>query len=195
MRIYPMKNLTIKNTLFATSMLAAGLAGTVAAYAATLDGTTGATSSGTLDIQLEIQNELKISNLTAIDMGLFTGSDMNATQPACVYFNRGDTASYQVTVDSTDVPGTFELENGGGTTIPYQLEWDDGVLVLTVLTAGTPLVGLDVNGNFSADNDCGGGGATDNTDIRASALATDIIAAGDNGTYQEEVSILVEPDF
>ena len=184
--------MTIKNTLFATSVIAAGFAGGFTAHAATADGVTGATSSGTLDIQLEIQNKLKISNLDLIDMGIFSGTDMNAQDTACAYFNQGATASYQITVDSTDVPGTFELENGGGITIPYTLQWDDGVLGLTTLTAGTPLVGLKANAVI--DNDCDTS-TNDNVVIRADALEADIVAAGANGIYTEEVSILMEPDF
>ena len=187
-------NKTIKNTLFATSVIAAGFAGVTAAVAATADGTTGPTSTGTLDISLKIDNKLKVSNLDAIDMGTFSGSDMTGADTLCVYFNQG--GAYQVTVDSNDVPGTFELDNAG-TTIPYTLEWDDGVAGLQALTAGTALTGLDIGGNDSstgADDDCVTVGA-DNATIQADAAAADILAAGTNATYTEEVSILVEPDL
>ena len=188
-------NKTLKNTLFATSVIAAGFAGVTAAVAATADGTTGPTSTGTLDISLKIDNKLKVSNLDAIDMGTFSGTAMTGTDDLCVYFNQG--GAYQVTVDSNDVPGTFELENAG-TTIPYTLQWDDGVAGLQALTAGTALTGLDVQGNDAttgADDDCGTVAGGDNATIQSDAAAVDILAAGTNATYTEEVSILVEPDL
>ena len=191
-----MKNLTMKNTLFATSMLVAGAAGVTTAYAATVDGSLGPTSTGTLDIQLEVQNEMLLSLLDTIDMGVFGGGDMSGTDDVCVYFNQAATADYQVTVDSTDTPGTFELENGGGTTIPYTLTWDDENAGAQALTAGTPLVALDDQANVTND-DCASAPVSDgsNATIASNVLAADIVAAGDNGIYQEEVSILVEPDF
>lgn len=181
---------TVRNTLFATSVLAAGIAGVTAAIAATVDGSTGPTSTGTMDISLIIDNKLKVSNLDAVALGTFSGADLTGNDTVCVHFNQ--TGFYQVTIDSNDSAGTFNLDNAG-TLIPYSITWDDGSLGAQAVTAGTPLAGQ-THGNSAADDDCATLTA-DNATIAFTAAAADINAAGVNGTYSEEISITVGPNL
>ena len=185
-------NKTIKNTLFATTFLAVGAAGVATSMAAT-QGTTGPTSSGDLVVSLIVDNKLKVSNLDDTALGTFAGADLSATETICVYFNQD--APYQITFDSNDTPGTFELSDGVNN-IPYSFTYDDGTNGATAVVAGTPLTGRDLannNATTGADDDCATI-AADNGTIDFTALATDI-TGNPNGTYSETLNITVAPSI
>ena len=185
-------NMTIKNTLFATTFLAVGAAGVVTSMAAT-DGTTGPTSTGNLVVSLVVDNKLKVSNLDDTDLGTFNGGPLSASEDICIYFNQ--TAPYQITFDSNDTPGTFELTDGVNN-IPYTITYDDGDGAQPVV-AGTPITGLDTQGNDAvsgADDDCATVTGGDNGTLAFSALAADI-TGNPNGTYSETLDIVVAPSI
>ena len=185
-------NKTIKNTLFATTFLAVGAAGVATSMAAT-QGTTGPTSSGDLIVSLVVDNKLKVSNLDDTALGTFAGADLSATETICVYYNQD--APYQITFDSNDTPGTFELSDGVNN-IPYSFTYDDGTNGATAVVAGTPLTGRDLANNNAAtgaDDDCATI-AADNGSIDFTALATDI-TGNPNGTYSETLNITVAPSI
>ena len=185
-------NKTIKNTLFATTFLAVGAAGVATSMAAT-QGTTGPTSSGDLVVSLIVDNKLKVSNLDDTALGTFAGADLSATETICVYFNQD--APYQITFDSNDTPGTFELSDGVNN-IPYSFTYDDGTNGATAVVAGTPLTGRDLannNATTGADDDCATI-AADNGTLDFTALATDI-TGNPNGTYSETLNITVAPSI
>ena len=184
--------MTIKNTLFATTFLAVGAAGVATSMAAT-QGTTGPTSSGDLVVSLIVDNKLKVSNLDDTALGTFAGADLSATETICVYFNQD--APYQITFDSNDTPGTFELSDGVNN-IPYSFTYDDGTNGATAVVAGTPLTGRDLannNATTGADDDCATI-AADNGTLDFTALATDI-TGNPNGTYSETLNITVAPSI
>ena len=184
--------MTIKNTLFATTFLAVGAAGVATSMAAT-QGVTGPTSSGDLVVSLIVDNKLKVSNLDDTALGTFAGADLSATETICVYFNQD--APYQITFDSNDTPGTFELSDGVNN-IPYSFTYDDGVNGATAVVAGTPLTGRDLannNATTGADDDCATI-AADNGTLDFTALATDI-TGNPNGTYSETLNITVAPSI
>ena len=189
-----MKYLNIKNMLFATSMLAAGYAGVTSAHAAIAQGVTGPTSNGTFDVNLEIQNKLRISDLALVDMGIFGGADMTGDIDACAFFNQGNTANYRLTLDSGNNPGGPFTLAVGGNNIVYTVQLSANGAPAVPATAATPVTALSVGPNFATDNDCATG-TTNNLNIQTDALAADIVAAGANGVYIDEVSILMEPDF
>lgn len=177
-----------KHLLLASTVIAGGVMGLTAAHALT-QGTAGPTSTGDFQVQLEIDNEVKISNLADIDMGVYDGADLTAVEDVCVYFNQD--APYSVTLDSNDVPGTFELEIGGQS-IPYTVEYADSTGTFQAVTAGTPLTGLNTATN-TTDDDCVTATA-DNAQIQVSALAADITGKA-NGIYVETIDITVSPDI
>lgn len=176
-----------KHLLLASTVIAGGVMGLTAAYAVT-QGTEGPTSAGDFEVQLEIDNEVKISNLADIDMGVYDGADLTAVQDVCVYFNQD--APYSVVLDSNDTPGTFELEIGGET-IPYTVEYADSDGTFEAVTAGTPLTGLNTATN-TTDDDCVTN--ADNAQIQVSALEADI-TGNPNGVYVETIDITVSPDI
>ena len=125
-------NKTLKNTLFASTFLAVSAAGVAVSMAAT-QGVTGPTSSGDLVVSLVIDNKLKVSNLDDTSLGTWAGADLTANETICVFYNQ--TAVYQITFDSADVPGTFELSDGVNN-IPYSMTYDDGVNGATAVVMG-----------------------------------------------------------
>ncbi len=182
----------IKNALFATTFLAMGAAGISAAVAAT-QGTTGATSSGDLVVSMIIDNKLKVSNLADVALGTYAGANLTGSEPICVYFNQ--TANYRITIDSNDVPGTFEMFDGVANNIAYTMTYDDG-LGASPVVAGTALVAQSTGGNDAAtgaDDDCVTHTA-DNGTIAFTATSA-AITGNPNGTYSETIDITVAPDI
>ena len=183
---------TIKNTLFATTFLAMGAAGVATSMAAT-QGTTGPTSTGDLVVSLIVDNKLKVSNLDDTALGTFNGADLSATETICVYYNQ--VAPYQITFDSNDTPGTFELSDGVNT-IPYSFTYADPINPADPVVAGTPITGRSTDGNnavAAADDDCATTGV-DNGTLDFTALATDI-TGNPNGTYSETIDITIAPSI
>ena len=184
---------TMKNTLFATTFLAMGATGVTVAMAAA-QGATGATSTGNLVVSLIIDNKLKVSNLDDTSLGTFAGANLNATETICVYFNQ--VAPYQITFDSNDTPGTFELSDGVNN-IPYSMTFDDGINGAQAVVAGTPITNRNSQGNDAvtgANDDCATVPVGDNGTIAFTALATDI-TGNPNGTYSETLNITVAPSI
>lgn len=179
----------VKNALFATTFLAMGATGVTVAMAAA-QGTTGATSSGNLVVSLIVDNKLKVSNLDDTSLGTFSGANLTATETICVYYNQA--APYQITFDSNDTPGTFELSDSVNN-IPYSFTYDDGTNPATAVVAGTPIANSNLGGNSAADDDCVTVGG-DNGTLAFTALATDI-TGNPNGTYSETLNITVAPSI
>ena len=181
----------LKNSLFATTVLAAGTLGVAGAFAAA-DGTTGATSTGNLIVSMQILNQVKISNLADVNLGTYTGSNLTGSEAVCAYFNQGAVpAPIQLTVDSNDTPGTFELEDGGSNTIPYSITYDDGSGAAAV-AAGVAATGVSVQAN-NTDDDCVTIGSDTGTFAFLATAAN--ITGNPNGTYSEQINITVAPDI
>ena len=83
----------------------------------------GFNSTGTLDINLDVNDEVRISNLTDINLGVFTGVDAVGSSAACVY--RNGTGNYQLTASGDGVAGAFTLTDGVST-VAYAVTYDDG---------------------------------------------------------------------
>jgi len=178
----------LKNSLFATTLLACGIAGVTAAVAVT-QGSAGATSTGTSQLSLVINNKLNVTNLADTALGTYSGADMTGSDSICVYYNQ--TASYKITFDGTNTPGTFVLDDGSSNTIPYTISYDDGGGA-SAITAATALTGQSTGGN-TTDDDCVTATA-DNGTVAYTVLATDI-TGNPNGTYTDTVQITVAPDI
>lgn len=173
-----LKNIAIGGVLAASA---------TAVYAAN-DGVAGPNSQGDLLITLNIADTVKISNLSDIILPAFSGTDLQGASAACVYRNTG--ADYSLIASGgIGGGGPFQLDDGGGTTIDYTVEWDDGS------GGGFAGVATGVPGNFTnaapADDDCGGG-ASNNGNVRVTVAAADAVAAG-AATYSGTLTLLVAP--
>ena len=155
------------------------------AFAAS-DGTTGFTSTGTIFIDLIVNEEVKISNLIDIPLGVFAGVDAVGTSPACIYRN-GGTGLYTITATGSGAASAFTLNNGP-TTVAYGVEFNDGS-GLSSLIVGGPLAATGASG---VDNDCGGGGAGNST-VQVTVLAADA-AVLPALTYSGTLTLIVAPN-
>ena len=155
------------------------------AHAAT-DGTTGFTSTGDLLITLTVNNEVKISNLADIDLGVFGGTDVSGTSPACVYRNGLPGGAYNITATGSGAGNAFELTDGTDI-VDYAVEFDDGS-GFSGLTTG---VALGSSGATNADDDCFTAGA-DNAAVRVTVTAADA-AVLPASVYTGTLTLLVAP--
>lgn len=162
--------------------VAAGISGV--ALAAT-DGVVGFNSTGTLDITLNVNDEVRISNLADIDLGVFAGADAVGSSAACIY--RNGTGNYQLTASGDGAAGAFTLTDGVAT-VPYSVTYDDGAGPQAA-TTGVTLTGL--TGADPASSICAGTGNNANVSVTvAAADATGIPASSYIGT----LTLLVAPE-
>lgn len=153
-------------TILTAVAFGAATAGT--AHAAN-QGDLGATSQGDLTITLTIDSLVQISDLQDIDLGTFDGtSDLTGSDNLCVYSNSG---GFTITATGTG-GGAFELA-GGGTTVPFAVEWANtsGAVTGTALTSGSTKAS---NSPTFSGADCGGG---TNTTVLVNVSQTDLGAA------------------
>ncbi len=162
--------------------LAAGLSGT--AFAAT-QGAVGFNSTGTLDISLTVNDEVRISNLTDINLGVFGGADAVGTSSACVY--RNGTGNYQITATGDGAAGAFTLTDGTNT-VAYSVSYDDGSGAQGA-TSGVTLAGL--TGADAASNTCAVTG--DNATVQVTVAAADA-ATLPAATYAGTLTLVVAPE-
>ncbi|MEM6638801.1 MAG: hypothetical protein AAF610_02775 [Pseudomonadota bacterium] len=162
--------------------LAMGLGST--ALAAT-DGAVGFNSTGTVDITLAVNDEVRISNLTDINLGVFAGADAVGSTAACVY--RNGTGAYRITATGSGAGGAFSLTDGTNS-VNYAVEFDDGTGSLAMGTA-TPLIGRTGADPASATCATTGNNATVTTTVAAADGA-----ALPAGTYTGTLTLLVAPE-
>jgi hypothetical protein len=161
---------------------AAGLSGV--ALAAT-DGAVGFNSTGTVDISLDVNDEVRISSLTDINLGVFAGVDAVGTSAACVY--RNGTGNYNLTASGDGAAGAFTLTDGTNT-VAYSVTYDDGSGVLAAAT-GVSLTGL--TGADPASDTCGGTGNNGTIEVTVAAAAAAGLPAA---TYAGTLTLLVAPE-
>jgi hypothetical protein len=171
-----------------------GQALAIAALASTLtagealaanQGSLGNPSQGDLTITLDIDPLVQISRIDDIPLGTYTGgADMTGDDDLCVYSNNG---GYDITATGSGGGGAFEL-SGGGTTIPYAVEWATSAAAGSgaTLTSGSTLAGQ--GGTFSTP-DCGG---ADNAQVIVTVSSTDLGAAP-TGNYSGVLTLTVAP--
>lgn len=166
-------------------VLAAAVAvGLGATATAATDGTVGFNSTGTVVITLDVNDEVRISNLTDINLGVFAGVDASGSSAACVY--RNGTGAYQITATGDGVAGAFTLTDGTNT-VAYSVDFDDGSGALA-MTSGTTLAGR--TGADPGSATCATTG--NNANVTATVLATDA-ATLPAGTYAGTLTLVVAP--
>lgn len=160
--------------------------------AATADGALGETSTGTVDVTMTVPDLVKISGLTTINLGTYTGTGgKSGNTDACIYRNGAETYAVKATTDK----GAFRLSSGNGGTasedITFTAYWNDesgagaGRAELTYNTGKTGQTGANTTAH-----DCGGAkNANFSIEIAEAAINTKAPA-----TYQATVTILITPE-
>ncbi len=156
----------------------------VSALAAT-DGAVGFNSTGTIDITLTVNDEVRISNLTDINLGVFAGADANGSSAACVY--RNGTGAYQITATGDGAGGAFTLTDGTNS-VAYSIDFDDGTGALP-MTSGLPVIGR--TGADPASSTCA---TTGNNAVVSATVAAVDAATLPAGTYAGTLTLLVAPE-
>ncbi len=176
--------------------LAGLLAFTGNSMAVTAPGALGANSTGTVDIDVQVGDLVRITNLVAMTGNTYTpGGDVTDSTPACVYRNGSPT--YQIRAFSGQGAGNSEflLEDVGttGIYVEYTVDFDDGstssTLVYNTLTPFT---------NANQTDDTCAGGTANNATITVNILEFGVsgfngLAEVPAGTYFDELSIEVSP--
>ena len=156
----------------------------VTALAAT-DGAVGFNSTGTVDITLTVNDEVRISNLTDINLGVFSGADAVGSSSACVY--RNGTGAYQILATGDGAGGAFSLTDGANT-VAYSIDFDDGTGAIP-MTSGIPVIGR--TGADPASSTCATTG--NNATVAATVAAVDA-ATLPAGTYAGTLTLVVSPE-
>ena len=179
-------------TTFKTALKHAALGGAIAALSAGAfaanDGALGFTSQGDVDINLVINDEVRISGMTDINLN-FSGTDVTGNTSVCIY--RNTAATYEITATGSGTAGAFELSNGTDT-VDYTVAYDD-------FTSATPVVPLTTgntvtrDGADQTDDTCTGLLSTGPTgDISVTVNASDA-AALPAATYSGTLFLMVAP--
>lgn len=176
---------TFSRNVFKTVLLGAATAGLGLSALAATDGTVGFNSTGTVDITLAVNDEVRISNLADINLGVFGGADAVGTTDACVY--RNGTGAYRITATGSGAASAFSLTDGTNS-VGYSVEFDDGTGAVA-MGASTPMIGR--TGADPASATCATTG--NNAVVTTTVVATDA-AALPAGTYTGTLTLLVAPE-
>lgn len=155
---------------------------------AAVQGTQGATSTGNLSISITIPNLARITGLTDIVLGSWsgtgalTGSDANI----CVWSSTG---GYSVTARGSGASNAFTLTNGTQT-IAYTVQWAQtgGAASGAAMTTGTALTGRTTNATATA---CSTGVAS--TAGVFVSIAESVLAASRPGAYTGTLTLVITP--
>lgn len=172
----------------APMIFTAALLASQPAFSAT-QGSVGATSSGSVDISVSIPQLTRISALNDIALGAWSGvGAMSGSDSLCVWTTTG---GYNITASGDGAGGAFTLDDGGGTTLPYTVEWADtaGAGSGTALTSGNALAGQTA---AATSTTCNSGASLDATvlvDIAEAALSSVT-----DGAYTGTLTLVVAPE-
>ncbi len=183
-RYITMKKLQlIKTSLFALGLISGSV------MAAT-QGSLGTNSTGTLDITVDINDLVQVSNLSDLALGTFNGggADLIATDTFCVYRNGAGT--FDITMSGDGGSSAFTLTDGSNT-VPYAVDFTNiPAATITAMTTNVVLGGQ-ANANTS-DTTCSAGG-TDNVSVTVTVANADL-ASAPAGTYGGTLTMVVAPE-
>lgn len=176
--------ITMKKLIFATALITSMSVSGIA-MAAT-DGNVGGTSVGTLDIDVTVNDAVRISGLSDL-IATFDGTnDVVENSTACIY--RNGTGNYNITARG-DGPGfAFEIDDTVNPAVPYTVTWDDGSGPISNLTPNVTATGQ-VNAHQTLD-DCGGGS---NATVEVTVDAADLLASP-SGLLEGTLTLEVAPE-
>lgn len=168
----------IKTSLFALTFSSASV------MAAT-QGLLGPTSTGTLDINLDINNLVMVSNLGDINLGTYSGTgNLTGSDSFCVY--RNGAGNYNITMNGSGGSGAYLLNDGGTNNLPYTVSFTNGSA--NSMTASTALT-AQANANTTSTT-CGG---SDNVSVGVTVTNASL-AAAPAGTYTGSLTVIVAPE-
>lgn len=152
------------------------------------DGEIGETSTGELDVTLDIEPLVRISNLDDLEFtieGDWDGGDVSLSDEICVWSNTG---KYLLTVEGDNGDGEeFFVENGDGDLVEYTATWHapgDGI---------APVLNGDERGGYDADDediDCGDGEQMATFEV---TFAGSELQSAASGSYTDTLTLLVRP--
>ena len=174
--------------LLIASAIAASSAMSVTAFAAS-DGDIGGTSTGTLDIEVTIEDSVRISGLSDL-VATFDGTnDIVHDDTPCIY--RNGTGLYSIVALGDGGGGTDFSLGAGVTAIPYTVNWND----VATAGGGVPVTsGAPVENQTGADTSsttCANTGP--NSALQLTIAANDLLGAP-TGLLQGTLSITVSPE-
>ncbi len=180
----------LRITLSEADILAAG-AGTFAqAYSLEVSnsGQGNSQRKGSLEIELVVPDWILISEIDDIDLGTYSGADLQASDSVCIYQTSGST--YAISAFGEGGSGAFVISNGN-VSLPMQLVWDDGV-TRESLAPGVVLSGRTQSNSQSVD--CYGGSAN-NAILEVTINESDILADGIvAGGYAGTLTLMIEQE-
>ncbi len=174
----------IKTSLFALGLLSGS------AMAAT-QGSLGTNSTGSLDITVDINSLVQVTNLTDLGLGTFNGggTDLSATDTFCVYRNGAGT--FDITMSGSGAANAFTLTDSTNT-IPYSVDFTNiPAAATTAMTTGV-LLGGQQNANTSSTT-CSGAGDSDNVSVTVTVTSANL-AASPAGAYGGTLTMVVSPE-
>ena len=175
----------LSRNVFKTVLIGAATLGLGLGASAAVDGTVGFNSTGSVDISLQVNDEVRISNLSDINLGVFGGADAVGSTDACVY--RNGTGAYRITASGSGAGGAFSLTDGTNL-VDYSVDYNDGSGDVNMGSA-TPLIGRTGADGASATCAVTGNNATVTTTVTATNAA-----ALPAGTYTGTLTLLVAPE-
>lgn len=143
------------------------------------DGSVGATSSGTLGVQVMIPALVRITDLSDIDLGTYSGDqgNLSGSSDACVRSN--SPGNYQLTVTSSN--GAFNLQDGSES-LAYSVTWGGAAV-----SYNTPLSGLTPDSDSLSS-------CTPTVDQLTVEVLGSALHQARPGSYSDTLTLMVAPE-
>lgn len=160
--------------------------------AAATQGSLGSTSTGTVGVSVTIPQKYRITSLTDITLGTYSGTgDLTGNDDVCVYTNDATKAYHVLITDSSSMtPSGFGVQNAGATaSIPMTVAWNSatGTSGNAAVTYNSSLAGSNAN---STSVTCATGGESANLQV---TLAAADLQAAPADAYSTTLTIVIEP--
>lgn len=165
--------------LAASLTLAAGVA------LAAQNGDIGGSSTGSVSISATIPDLVRISGLTDISLGSFTGSGgLDGSDDVCVFTNTG---GYLLTAAGSGTGNAFTLTDGEAS-VAYTVEWGTTATATsgTALTSGTAAT---ISSGSFTNPTCGGS----TNAIVLIDISEEALSAAPAGTYTGTLTLTLAP--
>jgi hypothetical protein len=174
----------IKTSLFALGLLSGSAI-------AAIQGSLGINSTGSLDINVDINDLVQVTNLDDLSLGIFNGggADLSATDTFCIY--RNGVGTFDITMSGSGAASAFTLIDGTNT-VPYSVDFTNiPAAATTAMTTGA-LLGGQQNANTSSTT-CSGVGDSDNVSVTVTVTSGNL-ASAPAGAYGGTLTMVVSPE-
>lgn len=174
---------------FTIVLLACVLGGLPSLATAATDGRAGPTSVGSLQISLNVDPKIRLSNLQDVQLVSRGGQLLSANRDVCIYSRTGQ---YQLQAQGSGIDAAFALNQAGAAAEQnqwtYQVQYSDGSGLIPI-SSGVPLAGL--RGADSRSQNC------DSTGPNGQLLISSRPNPGERqrtGHYTGVLTLLVAPE-